>query len=70
MPTIAPRGRSRTPLQAYRAWLRLGYPPTVAGNLTAEMAGLRPTARGWTPAEVARLLFLVWRAETGRLPMR
>jgi hypothetical protein len=70
MPVQAfPRGRQRTPLQAYRAWLRQGFPEAVAGNLVARAIGLAPTARGWTPGELSALLFLAWRAETGTLPM-
>lgn len=61
------RGRPRTAIEAYRAWLRQGFTPAQAGNLTAGMAGLAPTARGWTPGEVAALLFLAWRAETRKL---
>lgn len=58
----------RTAASAYRHALLAGFDPITAGNLVAYAIGLPPARRGWTPAEIERLLFLAYLAQAGRLP--
>jgi hypothetical protein len=41
--------------------------PAEAGNLAAFEVGLHAVAKGWTPDEIERLLFLAYLHRTGRL---
>ncbi len=54
-------------LATYRDLGAKGFGPTEAGNLTAYLRGLRPTGRGWTVAELDRLLFLRYLVDRGLL---
>jgi hypothetical protein len=52
-------------LATYRDLGAKGFGPTEAGNLTAYLRGLRPAGRGWTVAELDRLLFLRYLVDRG-----
>jgi hypothetical protein len=54
-------------LATYRDLGAKGLAPAEAGNLTAYLRGLRPVDRGWTVAEIDRLLFLRYLVDRGRL---
>jgi len=46
-------------------WLRSrGFSHGEAGNVCALRHGLRPASGGWMAAEIASLMFLVWRLST------
>jgi hypothetical protein len=45
----------------------LGLSSAEAGNLTAYLRGIRPVERGWTVAEIERLLFLRYLVERARI---
>ena len=54
-------------LTTYRELGARGLAPTEAGNLTAYLRGLRPVDKGWTVAEINRLLFLRYLVDRGHL---
>jgi len=45
----------------------MGLGPSEAGNLTAYLSGLRPSADGWTIAEIDRIMFLRYLVERDRI---
>lgn len=51
----------------FRRLRMAGLDATQAGNLTAHLAGLRPTPRGWTIHEIESLLFVRSLVESGKL---
>lgn len=59
--------RGSAALATYRDLGARGLAPTEAGNLTAYLRGLRPSAQGWTVTEIDRLLFLRYLVDRGRL---
>ena len=59
--------RRPAPRATFRSLTVRGFAPREAGNLTAYVAGLRPTEQGWTLAEVSRLLFVRYLVERGWL---
>jgi hypothetical protein len=61
------RRQPQDPRTMVRALVIGGCSPAEAGNLTAFSHGLRPTATGWTPAEIQHLLFLRSLVERGRI---
>ena len=56
-----------SPVGIYGDLGALGLAPAEAGNLTAYLRGIRPVARGWTVAEIVRLLFLRYLVDRGRI---
>jgi hypothetical protein len=60
--------RSRpSPELIYRRLTIGGWGPREAGNLIAQLEGLRPSRFGWTVREIDHLLFLRRMLESGRL---
>jgi hypothetical protein len=63
--TTRQRRHGSAALATYRDLGAKGFGPTEAGNLTAYLGGLRPAGRGWTVAELDRLLFLRYLVDRG-----
>jgi ribulose-5-phosphate 4-epimerase/fuculose-1-phosphate aldolase len=53
--------------EAYRELRAMGWSEGEAGNLTAHLAGLEVTRKGWRIHEVEALLFIRSLVATGRL---
>lgn len=63
----APRIPTRDARATYHGLLLGGFTSAEAANLTAHLAGLRISARGWTLQQIEHLLFLRSVVESGRL---
>ena len=59
--------RASATLGVYRDLGALALSTSEAGNLTAYVRGIRPVERGWTVAEIDRLLFLRHLVDRGRI---
>jgi hypothetical protein len=67
-PAGAEPGRIDRPARTTYRRLRLaGLDAAQAGNLTAHLAGLRATPRGWTVHEIESLLFVRSLVDGGKL---
>lgn len=65
--TRAPTRTEASAGTTYRRLRMAGLDATQAGNLTAHLAGLRGTPRGWTVHEIESLLFVRSLVESGKL---
>ena len=59
--------RRRRPVwEAYLRWLRGGWGPVAAGNLTAlELSDRKLEPLDWTPEQITTFLWLRWLWESG-----
>lgn len=63
---MATSTRRRTAHTVYRRWLRRGFSPAAAGNLTALQLRIRPSpATPWTPEGIEKLLSLRFQVRKG-----
>jgi hypothetical protein len=61
------RARAESVRETYRGLRAMGWTDGEAGNLTAHLAGLELTRKGWHINEVKALLFIRSLVSTGRL---
>ena len=61
------QARAESVREAYRGLRAMGWTEAEAGNLTAHLAGLDVTRKGWRINEVEALLFMRSLVATGRL---
>lgn len=62
-----PRRIDASAQATFRRLRMAGLDATQAGNLTAHLAGLRATPRGWTLHEIESLLFVRSLVDSGKL---
>jgi hypothetical protein len=66
-PTLPAAGPAESVRSAFRGLRALGLSEGEAANLSAHLAGLALTTRGWSLAEVERLLFIRSLVDQGRI---